>query len=130
MVGEFFATVPGFFSPKKTRQPRIFPRPCSSMTCPGVFEMAAFHAANPEGKVRLHPIFLEKVTVIIMLINHLLLPIQVHVELNSFFLPFQARQAYNKLWSLVPVFIYTHWLRKVYREIPGEERSHKFLGEL
>ena len=51
-----------------------------------------------------------------MLINHLLMPIWVHVELNSFFLPVPVRQAYSKLWSLLPVFIYTHWLRKVYRE--------------
>ena len=78
--------------------------------------MAAFHAANPDGKVRLHPIFLEKVTVIIMFINHALMPIQVMMELNNYFLPFHFRQAWSKLVNLLPVFILTHWLRKLYRE--------------
>ena len=78
--------------------------------------MAAFHAANPDGKVRLHPIFLEKATMIIMFINHALMPFQVHLELNTFLMPFLARQAFTNMFKIVPVFIYTHLLRKVYRE--------------
>jgi len=78
--------------------------------------MAAFHAANPDGKVRLHPIFLEKMTVIIMFITHALMPLQVMAELNTIFLPFHLRQVAAKLVNALPVFIYTHLLRKVYRE--------------
>ena len=81
-----------------------------------VFEMAAFHAANPDGKVRLHPIFLEKATMIIMFINHAFMPIQVHLELNTVLMPFLARQAFTNTFKIVLVFIYTHLLRKVYRE--------------
>ena len=84
-----------------------------------VFELAAYHAANPAGKVTLSPVFVETGLLIMVVGSHMASAISEVIFVSSVFGDGVTISEYDfvaYLGGLLPVFIIIHLLRKVIRD--------------